>query len=81
MLHYSQLRLLNLKHFIVQHAPVHSVEVSDVKRDGTVTVKFRSSTEVSANTWTECFVKALVGTNRRYEQTDTNKVRLALSQF
>ena len=56
-------------------------EVSDVKQDGTVFVKFRSHHERAASEMTRRFCKALRDTGRQWQQTADNMVRLALDQF
>ena len=79
----SRKRTKALEQFIVFHMeiPKSLFEVSDVKRDGTVFVKFRSSDYADAMTLTESFGQALQYAKKDYVQTDDNKVRLALEQF
>ena len=56
-------------------------EVSDPKSDGTVFVRFISREGYSASTMCNHFVGVLVGLNLPHQQTDTNKVRVALDLF
>jgi hypothetical protein len=79
----SRKRTRALEQFIVFHMeiPKSLFEVSDVKRDGTVFVKFRSSDFAPAMTLTENFGEALRYANKDFVQTDDNKIRLALEQF
>lgn len=56
-------------------------EISDVKSDGTVFVRFRSTANQSSISLAEAFRDALSGLGMLFEQTDDNKFRLALDQF
>jgi hypothetical protein len=83
MVHNSKALSAALANFIVLHLEVSKslFEISDVKRDGTVFVKFRSDDAAPAATYTENFAHVLQFFGKDYVQTDDNKVRLALEQF
>jgi hypothetical protein len=69
--------------FILENATGHrtSFDVSDVKGDGTVFVRFRSSPHDPAVVLAEGFSRALNARNMAFVQTDDNKFRLPLEQF
>lgn len=69
--------------FILENVTGHrtSFEVSDIKGDGTVFVKFRSSPVDSASELVERFCEALEDTDHLYMQTAECQVRLAVAQF
>jgi hypothetical protein len=83
MVHNSKALIAALANFIVFHLEMSKslFEISDVKRDGTVFVKFRSDDAAAAATYTESFGQALQFAKKDYVQTDDNKVRLSLEQF
>lgn len=84
MVHHSNARTATLTRFIMDNVPgctSAALEVSPVKRDGTVFIKFRSSAEASAAQLTSSFAEALREAGRAYAQVDVNKVRLPLEQF
>lgn len=83
MVHNSKARIKALEQFIIQNVCEErsSFEVSDVKRDGTVFVRFRSITEVSATHAMTAFQDAMNESKKDYVITDVNKVRLPLAQF
>jgi hypothetical protein len=58
-----------------------AVEVSPVKQDGTVFIKFRSSPQESASELSYRFVEQLNLKKVQFVQTDDHKFRLALDQF
>lgn len=69
--------------FILANATGHrtSFEVSDVKQDGTVFVRFRSSPHDPAICLAESFRDALNARGLLFVQTEDTKFRLALDQF
>ena len=74
-------RLDALKQVLVTtlgHSTAKVVEMSDVKRDGTVFLRFKSTTEVSAIEATEAFGRHLMGTGAAFMQTDDNRIRMPL---
>ncbi len=83
MVPHGKARLKALEQFILANATVYSsaFEISDVKGDGTVFVRFRSSPVYSAISIAEAFRDALNGHKLQFVQTDDNKFRLALDQF
>lgn len=83
VVHGAKARTTTLVRFIMENVTNRrsAFEVSDVKSDGTVFVKFRSSPVDSASDLTRRFRVSLEGTNRRFEAVSTTQVRLALDQF
>lgn len=83
VVHNSKALTKALEAFILARVTGHrtSFEVSDVKADGTVFVKFRSSPVDSATDHARRFRESLEGTNRPYVQTQECIVRLALNLF
>ena len=83
MVHNSKAHTKALVQFILANATGHrtSFEVSDVKSDGTVFVRFRSSPYDPAIFIAEEFSKALNAQNLQFVQTEDTKFRLALDQF
>lgn len=83
VVHDSKARTKALVQFILANATGHrtSFEVSDVKADGTVFVRFRSSPHVPAIVLAESFRDALNGLKLQFVQTEDTKFRLALDQF
>lgn len=84
MVHYSNARIETLTRFIMDNVPGctrSAVEVSPVKRDGTVFVKFRSSAEATAVQLTSSFAEALLAAGKAHVPIDVNKIRVPLEQF
>jgi hypothetical protein len=83
MVHDSKARTKALVQFILANACGHrtSFEVSDVKSDGTVFVRFRSSPHDPAVFLAEEFSRALNAQGLQFVQTEDTKFRLALDQF
>jgi hypothetical protein len=81
--HNSKALIKVLIDFILANVTGHrtSFEVSDVKRDGTVFVRFRSSPHDPAIYLAEAFRDALSGRGLQFVQTEDTKFRLALDQF
>lgn len=83
----SNARIDALKAFILEHVCDHKshFEVSDVKQDGTVFVRFRGcrkgSYGASAAEEAQRFNQALWASKVEFVQTDDVKFRLALKQF
>jgi len=83
MVHNSTARSHSLNSFILDEVIENkqAFEVSDVKRDGSVFVRFRSVTEACATACAKSFKEALENYGFNYTQTDDNKFRLPLEQF
>lgn len=83
LVHGSKARTKALVRFILDNVSGHrtSFEVSPVKGDGTVFVRFRSSPHDPAIFLAEAFRDALGGHGLRFVQTEDTKFRLALDQF
>jgi len=87
MVHNSNARIEVLSAFILEHVADYRshFEISDVKQDGTVFVKFRGTAAGSfgatPQTLGQRFGEALKNTNRLFQQLDVHKFRLALDQF
>jgi hypothetical protein len=83
MVHNSKARISNLKDFIqMKVCPQLALfEVSDVKQDGTVTVKFRSGTNVAATELARRFIEMMEVTSRRFYGVSEVQFRFALDQF
>jgi hypothetical protein len=83
MVHNSKARISNLKTFIqMQVCPQQALfEVSDVKQDGTVTVKFRSGGHVAATELARRFIEMMEVTSRRLYGVSDVQFKLALDQF
>lgn len=83
MVHNSKQRVKALEDFIYANVIGHrtAFQVSDVKQDGTVFVRFRSAHIWSAMDITRSFTQELTRLGKAFVQTDDNKVRLALDQF
>jgi hypothetical protein len=83
MVHHSSARINALINFIIEHTKTDksTFQVSDVKRDGTVFVKFRSSSTIPALFLAECFNRALWSANMQFTQTTDVQFRLSLDQF
>lgn len=79
----SKARIKTLERFLFDEVieRPQAFEVSDVKGDGTVFVRFRSVTEASATACAKSFREACEGRGILYTQTEENKFRLALDQF
>jgi hypothetical protein len=83
MVHNSKARVRTLAEFIMENVCGHhtSFEISDIKQDGTVFVKFRSSTTDPAIMLANGFAEALNAGDRSFARTEECKFRLALDQF
>lgn len=83
VVHDCRARAKALAQFIIERADCHrtSFELSDVKGDGTVFVRFRSSTQAPAIVHAESFRDALNAGGILFDQTEDTKFRLALDQF
>jgi len=83
MVHNSKALIQVLLQFILKVVTGHrtAVEVSPVKADGTVFIKFRSSPVESASELSYRFVEQLNLKRIQFVQTDDHKFRLALDQF
>jgi hypothetical protein len=87
MVHHSNARIQNLTKFILHNVADYKshFEVSDVKQDGTVFVRFKS---VEAGTYRGTaselagrFFRALTEARYTFVQVDVGKFRLPLDQF
>ena len=83
MVHDSTARVRTLAEFIIENVGCHKsvFDISAVKRDGTVFVKFISSTVDPASWYVRLFREALVTSNRQFEEPGPRQFRLALNQF
>lgn len=84
VVHGSKARTKALEQFILSNVVGHrtAFEVSDVKADGTVFIRFRSYMDWSAMYLTSCFTQSLTRAGHlTFTQTDDNKVRLDLAHF
>ena len=83
MVHRSTAHKKALTKFIMDAVIGHrtAFDVSDVKQDGTVFVKFRSYMSWSSDTLSRDFNRALHGAEKKFTQTDDRTFRLALDQF
>lgn len=83
MIHDSRRLVQNLIDFISANVTPHGTafDVSGVKGDGTVAVRFRSSIVESSNELAYRFGAALNARKLQFVQTDDCKFRLALAQF
>lgn len=83
VVHNAKARTKALEAFILENVTGHrtSFEVSDVKQDGTVFVRFRSSPHTPAIVLAESFSGSLGARGLQFVQTDDTKFRLALDQF
>lgn len=81
--HNSKALAKALEAFILANVTGHrtSFDVSDVKQDGTVFVRFRSTPHDPAIFLAETFRDALSGRGLQFVQTEDTKFRLALDQF
>jgi hypothetical protein len=84
--HNARAKLRALEGFVarsVQHltGDRNAFQLSDVKGDGTVFVRFRSTDKVSSINLAETFRDALNGLSIRFEQTDDTKFRASLDAF
>jgi len=81
-LHHSKARIAQLEDLIFEWCCDPSgYEISGVKADGTVFVRFRSTTRASAMTAARAFAEALDVHCVLYDRTEDTKFRLALNQF
>ena len=83
MVPFSKSRVRTLTGFIREHVSHNTsvFDISGVKADGTVFVKFTSSTVDPASWYVRLFREALVASNRQFEQPAPCQFRLALDQF
>ncbi len=83
MVHHAKARTQALSKFILDNVVGHKTafEISDVKQDGTVFVKFRSYMEWPAMSLASDFNRALCRSNLLFTQTSDKQIRLALDQF
>lgn len=83
MVHNSKALLKSLESFILQNvvAQRSAFDVSGVKADGTVFVRFRSTDTASATQLAFDFIDHLSRRRARYTQTDDHKFRLPIDQF
>lgn len=81
MVHDSKARLRVLNAFIRDAVPGATVEVSDVKRDGTVFVRFKSGRGSPCDHAVATFVQALRNNGHAFVPHDENQIRLPLQQF
>ena len=83
MVHDSKRLIRTFIDFVSANVSGHrtSFEVSDVKRDGTICVRFRSSPVDSSLELASRFAAAMTQATKDFVQTDDNKFRLALDQF
>lgn len=81
--HDSKVRTRTLVQFILENVTGRyvSFDVSGVKRDGTVFVRFRSTPHDPAIILAKSFRDALNGHGLLFLQTEDTKFRLALDQF
>jgi hypothetical protein len=83
MVHDSKARVRTLAEFILCHVThiKSAFNISAVKRDGTVFVKFTSSTVDPASWYVRRFREELVASGRQFEEPGPCQFRLALDQF
>lgn len=84
MVHHSKARIATLREFIGEFAdPTITLghEVSDVKADGTVFVRFRSTTESAARHSADALAEAFDDHLVVYERIEDFKFRLKIDQF
>lgn len=83
MVHDSKARIQSLAAFINEHVKCRKsvFDISAVKRDGTVFVRFTSSTVDPASWYVRLFREALVASGRVFEEPGPCQFRLAIDQF
>lgn len=83
MVHDSKSRVRTLAGFITENVKCRKsvFDISAVKRDGTVFVRFTSSTVDPASWYVRLFREALVASGRVFEEPGLCQFRLALDQF
>lgn len=83
MVHDSKARVRTLAAFIIENVGCRKTvfDISAVKRDHTVFVKFSSSTVDPASWYVRLFREALVASGRAFEEPAPCQFRLALDQF
>lgn len=83
MVHNSKAKIEALVTFVKEatSAPNNSFEVSDVKQDGSVFVRFRSSDTRSASDYADTMNVALTRAGRPFEQTTDVRLRVPLDGF
>ena len=83
MVHNSKARTRALISFLLEEVIENqqAYEVSDVKQNGTVFVRFRSVTEAAATASACAFQDALEAFGARFQRPEEHKFRLALEQF
>lgn len=83
MVHNSKALLQTLSTLITESVTdcKSGFELSPVKADGTVFVRFRSTDTASANELAYRFIEVLSLKRAQYTQTDDHKFRLPLTQF
>ena len=82
MTHDSKALTLLLVSFIIDNVDDRSTfVVSSAKQDGSVFVRFKSTSEISSEELAERFAEALDRVNKTFIVIDTNKFRLMLCQF
>ena len=83
MVHDSKARVRTLAEFIKENVGCQKsvFDISAVKRDDTVFVRFTSSTVDPASWYVRLFREALVASGRVFEEPGPCQFRLALDQF
>jgi hypothetical protein len=83
MVHNSKARIKVLEDWLYANVIGHrsAFEVSDVKQDGSVFIRFRGIHIWSSMELARMCGKELLQAGKTYVQTDDNKLRLALDQF
>jgi hypothetical protein len=81
MVHHSKSRRQNLTKFIMANVADAAFEVSDVKRDGSVFVRFRTHLGCPGATMAADFSAALRRGMFQFTQTSDIQIRLTLDQF
>ena len=79
----SRSRTRNLVLFVMDNVTRERTcfDVSSVKQDRSVFVKFRSNSMISASEFVRRFIEALERHNLTYVQFEATKFRLAIDQF
>ncbi len=78
--HNKKFRLRALDEYVRATVIGGDCELSDVKRDGTIFVRFRSTFDVSALESAEIFGRALMISGVAFTQVDDSRIRLPLPE-
>lgn len=81
IVHNSRVKLQVLSRLIHRNVPECAFELSDVKRDGTVIVRFKSTRTISSEEAQELLSGHLLTSGLRFEIPVAGQVRLPLDQI